>query len=377
MNRRGGRRAVCAPGICLGAGPEFCVTFSHPFFLRRGGGGGVGARLGAEAASACVARRPRHTPPSTRMRAAPPRRAPARLPPSRRAASRPNAAARAAPRGVVILPGLGNASGDYAQLAIDLMECGVAGVETAPVARLDWARNAAGVVKADYWRGTLAPRPTVDWYLERIGEGAGEGWWSAGASGERRAASTPPPPADRALDLVAATTNGAPVTLLAHSAGGWLARVWLHGGGAERGGVASLVTLGSPHNPPPPDSTSPDQTRGILTWCEANCPGRHHASVAYTTVASRKVVGAALGDDAPLARKLAGVGYAAVCGDARAAGDGIVPVEAAHLVDARGGAIKNITLDDAFHSPLGASPDRPWYGSPACIGAWVGAVAGE
>lgn len=154
--------------------------------------------------------------------------------------------------------------------------------------------------------------------------------------------------------------------------------MWLHGGGAERGGVDALVTLGSPHNPPPPDSPSPDQTRGILTWCAANCPGAFHEGVRYATVASSSVRGAALGDDAPLSSKLAGVGYAAVCGDARAAGDAIVPVATAHLVDERDGrAIKNVTLDDAFHSPLGSSPDRPWYGSPECIGAWVGAVVGE
>ena len=113
------------------------------------------------------------------MRVASPRWAPARLAAANKHASRPNADARASPRGVVILPGLGNAAGDYAQLAADLLtgDYGIAGVEVAPVARLDWARNAAGVVKADYWRGTLAPRPTVDWYLERIGMSAWRERW--------------------------------------------------------------------------------------------------------------------------------------------------------------------------------------------------------
>lgn len=37
------------------------------------------------------------------------------------------------------------------------------------------ARNAAGLLDWNYWRGTLKPRPTVDWYLSRI---AGEAEWS-------------------------------------------------------------------------------------------------------------------------------------------------------------------------------------------------------
>lgn len=32
--------------------------------------------------------------------------------------------------------------------------------QVAPVSRLDWARNASGLRYADYWRGTLKPRPT-------------------------------------------------------------------------------------------------------------------------------------------------------------------------------------------------------------------------
>ena len=43
--------------------------------------------------------------------------------------------------------------------------------------------------------------------------------------------------------------EGGAVTLLAHSAGGWLARVYLLGWGTEN--IDRLVTLGSPHQPPP------------------------------------------------------------------------------------------------------------------------------
>jgi hypothetical protein len=71
-------------------------------------------------------------------------------------------AASAQPRGVLILPGLGNSSADYGTLAERLTHRGFE-VEIAPVNRADWLRNAAGLIDAKYWRGNLEPRPTVDW----------------------------------------------------------------------------------------------------------------------------------------------------------------------------------------------------------------------
>ena len=56
-------------------------------------------------------------------------------------------------------------------------------------------------------------------------------------------------------------------------------------------------SIGSPHRPPPPGSSIPDQTRGILTWCEKETPGNFHSEehgVRYTTVGSRFVKGAPL-----------------------------------------------------------------------------------
>ena len=117
----------------------------------------------------------------------------------------------------------------------------------------------------------------------------------------------------------------------------------------------------------------PDQTRGILTWCAANTPGAFHEGVAYTTIASRCVKGARLRDPgATLAARAAGVGYVAVCGDARAWGDAIVPVESAHLEGAT-----QVTLEGVFHSPLGAGEGRPWYGSDGVLDSWVEAVGVE
>ena len=51
------------------------------------------------------------------------------------------------------------------------------------------------------------------------------------------------------VDALKRETDGAPISLLAHSAGGWLARIYLLGFGTA--GIDRLVSLGSPHNPPP------------------------------------------------------------------------------------------------------------------------------
>ncbi len=41
-------------------------------------------------------------------------------------------------------------------------------VSVAGVSRLDWGRNAAALTQGAWWRGTLKPRPAVDWYLDRV-----------------------------------------------------------------------------------------------------------------------------------------------------------------------------------------------------------------
>ena len=65
-------------------------------------------------------------------------------------------------RAVVLLPGLGNNSQDYRDMSRALEERGLS-VQTAAVTRADWLRNAAGLRQIEYWKGTLQPRPVVDW----------------------------------------------------------------------------------------------------------------------------------------------------------------------------------------------------------------------
>lgn len=76
-------------------------------------------------------------------------------------------------RPAVILPGLGNNTNDYEKLALILKGYGVP-TAIAKVSRIDWLRNAAGLLDTNYWRGTLQPRPVLDWYLKRIDEAVSE-----------------------------------------------------------------------------------------------------------------------------------------------------------------------------------------------------------
>ncbi len=225
----------------------------------------------------------------------------------------------AAERAVVILPGLGNNDKDYINLAAQLTQQDLH-IEIAPVGRIDWARNAAGLLDTAYWAGSLKPRPTVDWYLERI---------------------------STAITAAKLAAPNVPITLLAHSAGGWLGRLYMLEFGTSTNGIDRFVSLGSPHLAPPPGVV--DQTRGILTWISENAPDCHHNDVEYVTIAGRYIKGAPLSGPGGWQRRIVGAGYQQVCGDANAWGDGVVPVPAAHLK----GALQ-LTLEGVYHSPLGA-----------------------
>lgn len=217
-------------------------------------------------------------------------------------------------------------------------------VRVAQVTRPDWSRNAAALTDAAWWRGALKPRPAVDWYLRLV---------------------------DSAMQELKRDVDGAPITMLTHSAGGWLGRVYLLDFGTT--GVDRFVSLGSPHQPPPAGTL--DQTRGILTHCSQACPGAFHPTVNYTTIAGKFVRGAALGaQGASALAQFAGAGYQQVCGEAEVWGDFIVPQPSAHLQ----GAL-NVDLEGVFHSPLGEKLPffGAWYGSEQVLPQWLHHATGE
>jgi len=220
----------------------------------------------------------------------------------------------------------------------------------APVRRWDWLRNIEGLRRAEYWKGTLQPLPTVEWYMKRI---------------------------DSAIQEALEGTQAKKVSLVAHSAGGWMSRVYLLNYGTEN--VAQLLSLGSPHNPPPEGVI--DQTRGILGNVTAAAPGAFHGDVDYVCVNGHYSRGQDItletlrgwlgsdnkvGDDVDIQDMVVGLGYKQVCGNADVWGDGITPEVTGSLEGA-----KNVVLPGVYHSPLGAAEDRPWYGSEAILDQWL------
>mmetsp|Transcript_28742 Transcript_28742/g.48275 ORF Transcript_28742/g.48275 Transcript_28742/m.48275 type:complete len:312 (-) Transcript_28742:154-1089(-) len=238
-------------------------------------------------------------------------------------------------RAVVVLPGLGNATGDYNDFVQELEERDISAT-VAEVKRIDWLRNAAGLLDINYWKGTLKPRPTVDWYLDRI---------------------------TAAVEQAKEKSGDAQVCLLAHSAGGWMARVWMLENGVDS--IDTIITLGSPLQPPPPGVV--DQTRGILTYVAEASPGAFHPEVKYVCLNGKFIEGRALGDGAAsLGSRLTGLGYKQVYGSAEVWGDGITPVPIGMLEGAT-----CVELEGVYHSPLGAGEGRPWYGTPEILDQWV------
>lgn len=163
--------------------------------------------------------------------------------------------------------------------------------------------------------------------------------------------------------------SGSPkVNLIGHSAGGWLARIYLgekpycvHPTDSAdclwhaRAQVASLVTLGTPH------VSQERWTRRNLDFVNLTYPGAFYSDVRYVCVAGKAI----LGDR--WRSWLAYSSYNLTCGQGNCWGDGITPIEAAHLVGA-----ENLTVDGVRHSPR---PGTLWYGSPAIVQEWVGYLA--
>lgn len=102
-----------------------------------------------------------------------------------------------------------------------------------------------------------------------------------------------------------------------------------------------------------------------------------HVQVDYVTIAGKFIRGSNLGGEGSISQKIVGLGYMQVCGKSDVWGDGVVPVESAHLEGAN-----NIELDGVYHSPVGAARsatdngdssegDRVWYGSQNILSEWV------
>lgn len=165
--------------------------------------------------------------------------------------------------------------------------------------------------------------------------------------------------------------------LVGHSIGGWVARAFIseYADPVIKSKIKKFVSLGTPHNPPPAESSLAklDQTRGLLTYINDRYPGAHEAKagVQYVSVAGASVTGQKL--SFKIEEFVAFVSYLFLSGKGDVSGDGIIPVETASLSGA-----KQIVVDGVQHSNyipfIGKSIQLPavkWYGSPDVVKQWL------
>lgn len=177
---------------------------------------------------------------------------------------------------------------------------------------------------------------------------------------------------DATVQQLRQETGSDRINLVGHSAGGWIARIYLgevpydvHPGDRHQPGlwkahphVATLVTLGTPH------SSGERWTQRNLNFVNENYPGAFYSHVRYVCVAGKAVYG-----DRRLQNWFARSSYELTCGQGNVWGDGITPIESALLAGA-----EQIVLADVFHSPR---PGRYWYGSPPVVQQWASYLLAE
>lgn len=223
----------------------------------------------------------------------------------------------------------------------------------APLARVSWP---VGLIPSffsrHYLTGDLKPSETLKFYFKKV---------------------------DRAIErslLENAGGGEVEFVLVGHSIGGWVARAWLSGwaNAAVKARVITLVTLGSPHNPPPVGSLFEkfDQTRGLLKFINQNYPGAYEEHVRYGSVIGGQISGAFPSLDAE--KTLAFGSYLALAGEGSVPGDGIIPIVTSQLEGAEQVTIEGECRHSNFvPSPIGKSVKVPvqWYGSQGVIQQWA------
>jgi hypothetical protein len=183
---------------------------------------------------------------------------------------------------IVICPGFGNDSIDYdmplnqpksygLQTILSNKGFNINNIYTTPVKRVDWIRVGSGLFDIpNFYTNNAKP------------DGLGYGWYV------RRLKET--------VDVAFEESGGEKVIVLAHSAGGWLARaamgdgVWCEEGQDDTGAdvdadtdtatvtragdkICCLVTMGAIHKTPEEGSAASCVTRGALRFVEENYPG--------------------------------------------------------------------------------------------------------
>jgi len=190
-------------------------------------------------------------------------------------------------------------------------------------------------------------------------------------------------------EQLAANSPSGRITLVGHSSGGVMLRLWLAElplAGRAYGGARladALITLGSPH--------TAKRATALRLWVDRQLPGAFCGDrVRYLSVAGDLDLSSPIAS--PLSRRMAARSYGAIAGPealagdparlgdpaslgdpatlgdpakggaARLAGDGLVPVGSALLAGSR-----QLVLPEVAHG--GAFGSR-WYGSPEVVAQW-------
>eukprot|EP00471_Norrisiella_sphaerica_P010114 CAMPEP_0184496652 /NCGR_PEP_ID=MMETSP0113_2-20130426/34518_1 /TAXON_ID=91329 /ORGANISM="Norrisiella sphaerica, Strain BC52" /LENGTH=326 /DNA_ID=CAMNT_0026883377 /DNA_START=470 /DNA_END=1449 /DNA_ORIENTATION=+ len=244
---------------------------------------------------------------------------------------------------ILVLPGFGNDQSDYVEMIGS--QISLTGALTArgfratvlPIERVEWFNVARGLLSLDFWRSKSLPSgPGYSWYINRINE---------------------------TITELLSHIEEEHVVLVAHSAGGWLARAYLSER-PEDHRVSALVTLGTPHQ----NEGGTDVTRGVLPYLNQKFPGACFNDVRCISVAGRAIQGSK-DSNVRKSAKAAFAAYHQVCGKGSVYGDGVVPLASAHLPGAR-----QVTLDGVWHSIDKADS---WYGSDGNVDLWLRCLCEE
>ena len=172
---------------------------------------------------------------------------------------------------------------------------------------------------------------------------------------------------DQTVQAVRRQHEHSEINLVGHSAGGWIARIYLgtipytiHRQDAQsphpwdaQSYVHTLICLGTPHR------SEERWTRRNLDFVNTTYPGAFYSNVRYVCIAGKSIVG----QRGRFGPSFAYQSYQLTCGSGECWGDGITPITAAHLEGA-----ENITLDGVNHSP---APGKVWYGSKEVLEQWT------
>ncbi|MEN9206333.1 MAG: hypothetical protein Q6K70_11060, partial [Thermostichales cyanobacterium DRC_bins_46] len=137
---------------------------------------------------------------------------------------------------------------------------------------------------------------------------------------------------DRTVQQARQATGAEQVSLLAHSAGGWIARIYLGSRPycgrvwGRRAWVRKLISLGTPHRSREP------WTRANLGFVNEAYPGAFWQEVEYVCLAGKGILGQPFAWQRwNLAEWFAYTSYELTDGVGNVWGDGITPITAAHL----------------------------------------------